>query len=99
MVDEIGDRYGPLPGELLLLADQMGVKAAARRLAATALELTRTRVALALAPTTPVDPTRLPPSWKLTPDGRLVHAMTAAEARAPAEAARRHLQALADRAT
>jgi transcription-repair coupling factor (superfamily II helicase) len=99
LLDEIVDRYGPLPGELILLADQMGVKAIARRLGAVALEITRSRLAVALGPTTPVDPARLASPWKITPDGRILRPLTADEGRAPAEAARRHLQALPTRAT
>jgi transcription-repair coupling factor (superfamily II helicase) len=99
VLDEIADRYGPLPGDVIVLADLMGVKAIARRLAATSLEITRARVALALADTTPVDVAKLAAPWKLTPDGRLLRALTQDEARAPVEAARRHLQALPARAT
>jgi transcription-repair coupling factor (superfamily II helicase) len=99
VLDEIADRYGPLPGDVIVLADLMGVKAIARGLAAVTLEITRARLAIALAPSTPVDPTKITSPWRATPDGRLVRAFTADEARAPVEAARRHLQALPARAT
>ena len=98
ILDEIHDRYGPLPGELLLLADLMVVKALARRLAATSVELTRHRLAIGLGPTTPVEVRALPAPWRLERDGRL-HAAIGAEETAPAEAARRRLQSLLERAT
>ena len=98
LLDEIHDRYGPLPGEVLLLADLMVVKALARRAGATSVELTRARLALGLGPSTPVDPTRLPPPWRVERDGR-VHALIGATETAPAEAARRRLQSLLERAT
>ncbi|MCA9678691.1 MAG: transcription-repair coupling factor, partial [Myxococcales bacterium] len=103
LLDEITDRWGPAPGELLLLCDLMVVKALARGLHAVAVELTRGRLALALAPSTPLDPVRLAADrasrWRLTPDGRLVLAFDADDARAPAAAARRHLLGLGGRGT
>ena len=99
LLDEIVDRFGPLPAPVLLLADLMVVKALARRLDATSLELTRTRLAIGLAPSTPVDARDLPKPWRLERDGRLHAAFTKDEARAPAEAARRRLQALLERGT
>ncbi len=98
LLDEIHDRYGALPGEVLLLADLMVVKALARRLDATSVELTRARLAVGLAPSTPVDPRELPAPWRLERDGRLHCALGASEA-APAAAARRRLQSLLERAT
>src|SRR5688500_1241343 len=50
VVEEISDRWGPVPADVLLLADLMGVKALARRLRAVSVERTRSRLALALAP-------------------------------------------------
>ncbi len=47
-MDEIADRYGPLPGDVILLGELMGVKALARRLGALALEISSARVAVAL---------------------------------------------------
>jgi hypothetical protein len=76
----------------------MVVKALARRLAATSVELTRVRLAIGLAATTPVDARNLPPPWKLERDGRL-HAAIGSDETAPAEAARRRLQSLLERAT
>ena len=94
LLDEMVDRFGPLPASVLVLADLMVVKALARRLDATALELTRARVAIALAPSTKLDPARLPKGWRLERDGRLHAAITGDDAKAPARAAMRRLQAL-----
>jgi len=101
LLDEITDRYGPAPADLLLLCDLMVVKALARRLHAVAIELTAARLALALAPTTPVDPAKLDKAakWKATPDGRIVRPLDATESRAPAQAARRLLLELSARVT
>ena len=92
LLDEIVDRYGPAPADLLLLCDLMVVKALARRLRAVSVELTRARLAIAA----PVEPG---PGWRKTPDGRLVRALDATEARAPAQAARRLLLELSARVT
>ena len=97
LLDELADRFGPLPGETLLLADLMIVKALARRLAATAVELTRVRVALALGATTPVDPRKLPRPWRLERDGRLHAHLSPDEAKSPTAAARQRLQELVAR--
>src|SRR6185369_10577832 len=77
VVDEIADRWGDLPADVALLADLMVVKALARGLRAVSVELTRSRLALAFAPATPVDAARLVgpgglAGWKLTPDGRVL---------------------------
>jgi transcription-repair coupling factor (superfamily II helicase) len=48
VMGEIVDRYGPVPGEVVLLGELMGVKAIARSMGALALEISSTRVALAL---------------------------------------------------
>ncbi|MEZ4400087.1 MAG: transcription-repair coupling factor [Kofleriaceae bacterium] len=99
LLDELADRFGPLPAETLLLADLMVVKALARRLDATAIELTRTRLAIALGPSSPVDPRQVPRPWRLDRDGRLHVALTGDEAASPTAAARRRLQALGPRGT
>jgi transcription-repair coupling factor (superfamily II helicase) len=99
LLDELVDRFGPLPASVLLLADLMVVKALARRLDATSLELTRARVAIALAPSTPLDVTKIPAPWRLERDGRLHAPITGDDAKAPAQAAMRRLQALIARGT
>jgi transcription-repair coupling factor (superfamily II helicase) len=50
VMDEIADRYGPLPGDVILLGELMGTKALARRLGALALEISSVRIAVALPP-------------------------------------------------
>ena len=106
ILDEIVDRYGPLPSEVTVLGDLMVLKALARRLGAQSLELTRTRMAVALAEDTPLRPERVlglvgaPGSaYRLTPDMRLLRALDAKEQRAPAEAAKRCLLELCSCAT
>lgn len=99
LLDELADRFGPLPGETLLLAELMIVKALARRAAATSVELTRARLALALGPSTPVDARKLPRPWRLERDGRLHAHLTADEGKVPTHAARQRLQDLLARAT
>jgi transcription-repair coupling factor (superfamily II helicase) len=94
LLDELVDRFGPLPASVLLLADLMMVKALARRLDATALELTRARLAIALAPSTKIDPLRLPAPWRLERDGRLHAPITGDDAKAPTRTAMQRLRAL-----
>ncbi|HEU5061395.1 MAG TPA: transcription-repair coupling factor [Kofleriaceae bacterium] len=98
ILDEMMDRYGPLPPEVTVLADLMVLKALARRIGAQSLELARTRLSVALAEDTPLRPERVlalveaPGSlYRLTPDMRLARSFNAAEQKAPAEAARRSL--------
>ena len=99
LLDELADRFGPLPGQTILLADLMIVKALARRLSATAVELTRARLAIALGPATKVDVTKLPRPWRLERDGRLHVHLTPDEAKVPTQAARQRLQDLVARVT
>ncbi len=68
---EIGDRYGDLPGDVILLGELMGVKALARRLGALALELSQTRVALALPADTPWIQPMVQTGFRKLADGRL----------------------------
>ena len=98
ILEEMVDRYGPLPAEVSVLADLMVLKSLARRLRAQSLELVRTRLTLALAEDTPLEPAqvlalvRAPGShYRLTSDMRLTRAFSAAEQKAPAETARRCL--------
>jgi transcription-repair coupling factor (superfamily II helicase) len=101
ILEELADRYGPVPGEALLLGELMVLKALARRLRAQSLELTRTHVTLALPEDTPLPPARVAElvgrqgsGYRLTPDMRLRKSFDAAEQRAPAEAARAALAEL-----
>ena len=79
LVAELGDRYGEPPDEVRILSDIMIVKGLGRRLAATAIELSEQRLALALDAETPLKPAQVMKLintknavWRLTPDMRLV---------------------------
>jgi transcription-repair coupling factor (superfamily II helicase) len=84
---ELRDRYGAPPDEVSLLGDIMVVRALGRRLHASTIELSETRLALSFRDTTPlrpelvtqlVNPPRKPNEkgraspWRITPDSRLV---------------------------
>jgi transcription-repair coupling factor (superfamily II helicase) len=68
---EISDRYGPLPGDVLLLGELMGVKAIARTIGALALEISTVRVAIALMPDNPFLQPAIQAGFRKLPDGRL----------------------------
>jgi transcription-repair coupling factor (superfamily II helicase) len=68
VMNEIADRYGPLPGDVVVLGELMAQKALARRLGALALEISSTRVAIALPPELRLDPAAA--GWRRLPDGR-----------------------------
>jgi transcription-repair coupling factor (superfamily II helicase) len=53
VIEEISDRYGPLPGEVALLGEIMGVKAIARRMDLLQLEISGGRIAVAFLPDNP----------------------------------------------
>ncbi len=83
---ELTDRYGAPPAEVGLLGEIMLVKGLGRRLAATAIELSESRLALALADDTPLKPEKVMAlvnkkrsPWRLTPDMRLSRAFAEAE--------------------
>ncbi len=67
---EIADRYGPVPGDVVLLGELMGVKAIARKAGIVALEISSTRVAVAV----PLDSDLVKQlswaGWKRLPDHR-----------------------------
>jgi len=90
---EISDRYGPVPGDVILLGELMGVKAIARNAGALALEISAARVAVALADGNPVARTLLAGGWRKLPDGRYSIAPPAPGG--PAGARRALLDALA----
>ena len=76
---EIKDRYGTPPEEVNLLAGLMVVKALARRLCASSVELSESRLALSLRSETPLSPqlvaklVSVPKSpWRISPDQRLM---------------------------
>jgi transcription-repair coupling factor (superfamily II helicase) len=104
LLTEIADRFGPLPGAVLLLAELMSLKAVARGLGVQALELSAARLALGLLPTSPLGDVVTRPAalaaaradgWRLLPDGRLARALSVDEARTAVPSARRALLALA----
>jgi transcription-repair coupling factor (superfamily II helicase) len=71
VMTEIADRYGPLPGDVVLLGELMGIKAIARKLGVLALEISSSRVAIAF----PLDDARVANAvtkagWRRLPDGR-----------------------------
>jgi transcription-repair coupling factor (superfamily II helicase) len=76
-MSELVDRFGDAPRAVHQLVALMGLKIIARALGATALELTKARVAVALPAGTPL-PAKLPDGWKKLPDGRVAHALAAA---------------------
>jgi transcription-repair coupling factor (superfamily II helicase) len=98
---EIADRYGPIPGDVTLLGELMGVKAIARGAGAVALEISATRVAIALpevstvagAAASPVGRALLASGWRKLPDGR--YAIAPPAPGGPAQARRALLDALA----
>jgi transcription-repair coupling factor (superfamily II helicase) len=69
VMTEIADRYGPLPGDAILLGELMGIKALARKLGVLTLEISSSRVAIALPDDSPVRK-RVPANWRKLPDGR-----------------------------
>jgi len=110
VMEEIADRYGAPPDEVRLYAELMILKADARRLGATAVDLADNRLALALAEDTPLKPEKVlklvnpgpgkPRSpYRLTPDMRLVRTFTPAEAADRLAAARKTVRELLESAT
>jgi len=70
VIAEIADRYGPVPGEVILLGELMGVKAIARGAGILALEISSTRVAVALPPGSTLFRQLVDTGWRKLPDGR-----------------------------
>jgi transcription-repair coupling factor (superfamily II helicase) len=101
-LEELADRYGPLPDEARLLGEVMVDKTLVRALGADGYELTAARLVLALGDGTRLDPAKVlalvharGSRWKLSPDMRLAYTFTEAEARDRLPAARARLVALA----
>ncbi len=95
LMEEMGDRYGPPPLEVALLADLSVLRAHARRLRAVSVDLNASRLCLALAEDTPLSPQKVldlvnrPNSaYQLTPDMRLSRAFSSDERKQPTRAAR-----------
>jgi transcription-repair coupling factor (superfamily II helicase) len=96
-LDELVDRYGPLPDEAKLLGEVMIDKTLVRRLGARGYELSAARMVLVLGEDARLDPAKVlkmvqskGSRWKLTPDMRLAYSFTDAEKhdRLPAARAR-----------
>lgn len=68
--DELVDRFGPLPSETRLLCDLMGFKALARQIAAQTIEVTRSKVAMALPDDSPLHSKLKALGWVRSQDGR-----------------------------
>ncbi|HWU86665.1 MAG TPA: DEAD/DEAH box helicase, partial [Kofleriaceae bacterium] len=92
-MDEIADRYGPLPGDVVLLGELMGTKALARRLGALALEISSVRIAVALPAGSAAVQAVIAAGFRRLPDGRFAIAPPAPGG--PAGARRALLDALA----
>ena len=97
VLEELEDRYGPLPDEARLLGEVMIDKTLVRVLGAQGYELSTARLVLTLGETTRLAPARVlklvqtkGSRWKLSPDMRLAYSFTEAEktARLPAARAR-----------
>lgn len=73
VLDEIKDRYGPIPYDALLLAELMGVKAVARGLAIEAIEVGKQRVAAVMS--VPLAAVAHGQGWRRLADGRYAHAL------------------------
>ena len=94
ILDEITDRYGPLPHEVLVLADLNTVKMHARKLGAQSVELSKTKLILSLRVDTPLSAPRLADMMQttqsrylITPDSRIVREFSASEQATPTQAA------------
>jgi len=95
LVTELEDRFGAAPVEVRALAGLMEVKALARKLRATAIDVSASKVQLALADDTPLSPERVlglvqkrGSAFRLTPDMRLVRALSEEEKKDRLAAAR-----------
>jgi transcription-repair coupling factor (superfamily II helicase) len=100
-LDELADRYGPLPEEALLLGEVMIDKTLVRALGALGYELGPARLVLSLRSETPLDPGKVlklvqakASRFKLTPDMRLSYAFEEGEKRDRMAAARARLTQL-----
>jgi transcription-repair coupling factor (superfamily II helicase) len=70
VMSEISDRYGPLPSDVILLGELMGVKAIARKAGILALEVTASRIGIALPADSLLGNAALAAGWRRLPDGR-----------------------------
>ncbi|HEY6477905.1 MAG TPA: transcription-repair coupling factor [Polyangia bacterium] len=100
-LEELCDRYGPLPEEALLLGEVMVDKTLVRALGALGYELGPARLVLSLRSETPLDPGKVlklvqakSSRFKLTPDMRLSYTFDETEKRDRMAAARARLTQL-----
>jgi transcription-repair coupling factor (superfamily II helicase) len=101
ILEEIRDRYGARPAEVEALGELMVLKGLAAALGATVLDLSPTRLALALSESTPLSPDRViklvsdrRSGFKLTPEMRLIRTLQPDEQERPLQAAKTVLHAL-----
>ena len=80
VVAEISDRYGPVPGDVVQLGELMGQKALARRLGAFTLEISASRVAMALPDEPRIPRAALAAGWRRLADGRFATSPPARQA-------------------
>jgi transcription-repair coupling factor (superfamily II helicase) len=97
-LEELQDRYGPLPDEALMLGEVMIDKTVVRALGALAYELSATRLVLKLGESTRLDPAKVlklahtkGSRWKLSPDMRLSYTFDPSERHDHLRAARPRL--------
>jgi transcription-repair coupling factor (superfamily II helicase) len=101
VLEELEDRYGPLPDEARLLGEVMIDKTLVRVLGAQGYELAAARLVLTLGETTRLEPAKVlklvqskGSRWKLSPDMRLSYAFTDSEKEARLSVARAKLTEL-----
>jgi transcription-repair coupling factor (superfamily II helicase) len=101
-LEELVDRYGPLPDEAVLLGEVMVDKTLVRALGVQGYELSAARLVLTVGESSRLDPAKVlalahakNSRWKLTPDQRLAYTFTEGEKEARLPAARARLQELA----
>ncbi|MFH1131761.1 MAG: TRCF domain-containing protein [Pseudomonadota bacterium] len=101
LLEEIRDRYGPLPDEVTDLGALMVVKGLAMKLRATVVDLSNTRLSLTLSEETPLDPKKVmelvsdkASGFKLTPESRLIRSLGSKEQVRPLDTAKKVLRDL-----
>ncbi|MDB4981765.1 MAG: mfd, partial [Myxococcales bacterium] len=101
-LEELVDRYGPLPDEARLLGEVMIDKTLVRRLGARGYELSSARLVVTVGEDARLDPAKVlkmvqakGSRWKLTPDMRLAYSFTDAEKHDRLPAARARLAEIA----
>jgi transcription-repair coupling factor (superfamily II helicase) len=102
VLEELVDRYGPLPDEARLLGEVMIDKTLVRRLGARGYELSAARLVITVGEDARLDPAKVlkmvqsrGSRWKLTPDMRLAYSFTESEKHDRLPAARARLAEIA----